>query len=383
MKKKKLLSIVAVVCTAAALFAGCGKKEVKPDFIPVSSSEDEISEEVSEPVSEPAPEPEPDPHEGEARSFLTGEWIDPELAAQRPVAVMVSNNHSSLPIYGLNDADVIYQATMAGEETRFMMVFQDYVKVPVMMPIRSCRHYFLFWALGMDAIYSHYGQSYLAEDELATSYVDNLNGLEGHLANVTYFRDKSRRAPQNAYATGESILAGIEQKGYRTTHEEDFKSGFHFNEDDEHEVELTGENVQDAKVFVPGYYSSRNWFVYNEETGLYDAFEWGDELEDGNDGEQVAVKNIILMLCHHRVVDSHGYLDIDMIGTGDGYYLTNGKAIPITWSKEGKLSPTYYYYEDGTEVALNQGRTWVAQQEIDNMDRMHFYASEDEFPGVS
>ena len=71
-----------------------------------------------------------------------------------------------------------------------------------------------------------------------------------------------------------------------------------------------------------------------------------------------------------------------MIGTGDGYYLTNGKAIPITWSKEDKLAPTYYYYADGTEVELNQGRTWVAQQEIDNLDRMHFYATEEEFPGV-
>ncbi len=44
----------------------------------------------------------------------------------------------------------------------------------------------------------------------------------------------------------------------------------------------------------------------------------------------------------------------------DGYYITNGKAIPITWSKEDELSPTKYYDMDGKEITLNTGRTYVA-----------------------
>ena len=44
----------------------------------------------------------------------------------------------------------------------------------------------------------------------------------------------------------------------------------------------------------------------------------------------------------------------------DGYYITNGKAIPITWSKEDELTPTRYYDMNGDMITLNTGTTYVA-----------------------
>ena len=41
-----------------------------------------------------------DNHDNDAKSPLTGEWIDAELAGKRPVAVMISNIKDALPQYG-------------------------------------------------------------------------------------------------------------------------------------------------------------------------------------------------------------------------------------------------------------------------------------------
>ena len=47
------------------------------------------------------------------------------------------------------------------------------------MSIRSCRHYYVHWALEFDAIYAHYGQAKYAVEILSQDYVNNLSGLDG------------------------------------------------------------------------------------------------------------------------------------------------------------------------------------------------------------
>ncbi|MBQ7447089.1 MAG: DUF3048 domain-containing protein [Eubacterium sp.] len=358
--KKRIRRIITLSLSAAlviSMFVGCGKQEEEVQKI--SSAKAVVEEE--EPVDE---------HPGETRSPLSGEWIPDELAAQRPIAVMESNNKSSLPQYSLTLADVVYEAPMEGKETRYMLVIQDWKDLEMLMPIRSCRHYFLFWANGLDAIYVHYGQSYIAKDYLEEDTVYNLNGMDGDLANVTFFRDSSRNAPQNAYATGESIQAGIEKRGYSDQHKDGFESGFKFNEDDENEIELTGENAKAALEVDPGYAVGDSYFVYDEASKLYKRFQFGGETMDGTTEEQVAVKNIILQICDCHVIegDEKGRLDLDNLGSGSGYYITNGMYVPITWEKTDEYAPVHYYYEDGTEVALNQGQTWICTIEADDAE---------------
>ena len=89
--------------------------------------------------------------EGMARSYLTGEWIDETIANQRPLALMLGNTKIATPQYGITDADVIYEAAVEGQETRLMAIFQDYANLEKVMSIRSCRHYYVHWALEFDA----------------------------------------------------------------------------------------------------------------------------------------------------------------------------------------------------------------------------------------
>ena len=43
----------------------------------------------------------------------------------------------------------------------------------------------------------------------------------------------------------------------------------------------------------------------------------------------------------------------------EGTFITRGKAIPIKWVYEEEHGMTHYYDENGQEIRLNPGKTWV------------------------
>ena len=47
------------------------------------------------------------------------------------------------------------------------------------------------------------------------------------------------------------------------------------------------------------------------------------------------------------------------IGTLNGYYITNGKAIKITCEKTSRSAQTVYKDLDGNEIKVNDGNTWI------------------------
>ena len=48
-----------------------------------------------------------------------------------------------------------------------------------------------------------------------------------------------------------------------------------------------------------------------------------------------------------------------LTGSGNGWFITNGKAEKITWKKDQKKGRTTYLDKSGKEIVLNQGKTWV------------------------
>ena len=59
------------------------------------------------------------------------------------------------------------------------------------------------------------------------------------------------------------------------------------------------------------------------------------------------------------VLDAYKRQTIENIGSGEGYYITNGYMVPITWEKSSRSSKTIYKYTDGTELKVNDGNTHI------------------------
>ncbi len=366
--KKRMICLLLAACVFAT--AGCGKKKEEQEKEP----EVEVKEEVEQPEEEPEPEEPKDTHEGMAKSYLTGEWIDEELAKKRPLAVMIGNTSDALPQYGISSADVIYEVPVEGSYTRLMAIFQDYSGLEKIGSVRSCRHYFIYFAREFDALYTHYGQAVYAEPILARDDVHNLSGMDSELETIMFYRDTNRKAPHNAFISEEGINAGIEKKGYRTEIADTYSGHYQFADDDT-QVQLTGE---DALVVSPGYFVNKPWFVYNSEDGLYYRYEFKDKQIDGANEKQLAVKNILIQYCDWSKKDENGYLDINTTSGGEGWYITNGKMEKVTWTKANEDSPARYFDEAGNEITINQGKTWVCIARNNYQDRFGVFATEEE-----
>ena len=360
MKKNIWMCAFATIC-AGALLAGCGKEKPAPQVSQLPEPT-EVGQLIETETQEPATET----HEGEARSPFTGEWIDETVATKRPVAVMTENTKVTLPQYGLGQADVIYECPVEGGITRLMAIYQDYSGMERVGNVRSCRLYYVYFAKEFDAIYFHAGESKYALDVLNSSFIDNVDGITGK-GGQYFYRDNSRKAPHNLYTTSDLIASGIEKYGFSTMLSDSY--GSHYQFATEEEPNLLTDGVDATKISMY-YVDPKPWFEYNSEDGLYYRFEFGAPQKDGLTDQQIAVTNIIIQNCYSTLKDSgNGTLDIDYQSGGTGKFITKGKAIDITWSRESSSSKTKYYDTNGNEIVLNPGTTWVEIVENSKADK--------------
>ena len=61
-------------------------------------------------------------------------------------------------------------------------------------------------------------------------------------------------------------------------------------------------------------------------------------------------------------MDSYGRQEIENIGRGEGYLISNGYAVPITWEKDAPSRQTVYKFLNGEEITVNDGNTYIQIQ---------------------
>lgn len=284
----------------------------------------------------------------------------------RPIAFMIDNNVNAQPQSSLNKAYLVYEIIVEGGETRLMALFKgvDVSKEDVTVgPIRSARHYFIDYALENDAIYAHLGQSPQAESYIKNFNVADINGQiydtgKARTSSSLYWREKSKKAPHNAYTSIKSILEICKKQNYKTTSNKESVLNYVAEE-----VKLEETNAKVANsVTIPYGTNHTAKYVYNEETGRYTRYSKGKKQIDEATGEDVTTKNIIVSLIKNTTLDDgedKGRQDLSNFTNADGYYITNGKAIRITCKKQFVGGQTQYIDENGNEINVNDGNTWI------------------------
>lgn len=291
---------------------------------------------------------------GKIRSYLTGQLVDASKGNRRPVAVMMSNDRAALPQYGLNRAGVVYEAPVEGDMNRYMALLEEYDDLERIGSVRSCRTYYVYFAREFDAVYAHYGQSDFAKPCL--KHIDNINGLEA-IGTSAFYRSKDKKAPHNAYTGADRLNLAIQTLGYDEAYDSSYQGHYLFARDGK-KADLDGRpGTISAGKAEPGYSGNKASFVYDAADGLYHRYQYG-AVHQGDEGP-VAVKNVIFQYCQSGFYASTPYRDINVHTPECGYYITEGKAIPITWEKDGEFGVTHYYDQDHREIVLNQGKTWI------------------------
>ena len=117
---------------------------------------------------------------------------------------------------------------------------------------------------------------------------------------------------------------------------------------------------------------TKSYFTYDAASGQYLKNIHGAAQVDGMNGEQLTFSNVIIQNTNWSKRDAKGYLTFQTIdSTSDGYYFTKGRGIHITWKKTSDYSPTKYYDDNGNEIQINEGKTYIA---IAQKDRTLLYS---------
>lgn len=377
---------------------GFDKEEIKVDNSIESSEETPATQEGQEETPGPDEETpmaaggefnpikERETINGMKQSYLTGEWKAEDVVNRRNIAVMIPNNsragyNESSPIlnqYGLTQASIIYEAPVEGRITRLMGIFEDYDNLDKIGPIRSSRDYYIYQAMSFDSIYVNWGLARPWVEELINSdRIDNISASVAGIYNgydAAFFRDttqlKGAASEFTGYLKVSKLADGIKARGYETNYRSTFEQAFLFAND----CRATYDSFPDATSIWPGgkgknsggygnYSESNPHFEYNADDQLYYRYQYGREMIDSYNNEQVAVSNVVFKICHgeERLPDDphYDYLAFGIHGTGDCVVFTNGKVIKGTWKKAKDKNADYFYDENGNEIVLNQGKTWM------------------------
>ena len=247
-----------------------------------------------------------------------------ENTTLRPYAVMINNISTARPLQsGLQDAYIIYEMIVEGGITRYMALFLDQ-NTERIGSIRSARH-----------------------------LVDNTK---------TGWRDNSLKVAteHRLFTSIEKLNSGLGK--IRATRNNDLLLNYSIDELDLSKME----NAQSAQSVSIKYSSSTtSSYEYDSENQVYKRFVNDKAHTDYVTKEQYTFKNIITYQVGNYTIndgENKGRQELENIGSGTGYFISNGYAVPIKWEKDSRASQTKYYFENGEELIVNDGNTFIQIQ---------------------
>lgn len=300
--------------------------------------------------------------EGKYRSELTNERISASLMDQRPVAVIVDNESIALPHYGIAEGDIVYElmnSTANGRITRLMVLVKDWRAIRQMGNIRSVRTSNIPLAAEWNAILCHDGGPFYVDAFFAKAYA--AQHFSGGFSRV----NNGKPSEFTEYILSGDLDAKFAQYGFPMNYNEfasEDPTHFRFAsvKNPVNLTEVYGNQAATANEVVLPFPHNRSMLRYNAQTGTYDYYEYDQIHADAEDGQVATFKNVLIQDCTFEVFDENGYMNYNVVDSGRaGYYLTNGYAVPITWTKSSETDLTRYYDMDGNEIKINTGKTYI------------------------
>ena len=292
-------------------------------------------------------------------------------STSRPFAVAINNHPDAVKVQtGLNDAYLVYEIATEGSTSRLLAFFKDKEGTKI-GTVRSARLNFLDFCFEQDAVFCHFGHNSLAKQDITSTKINDIDGFVLSSNDETFWRENKENL-----AYEHRVFTTIDKlKEFATNQEWPLK-----NESAEN-VNLLKYNVGDVdlstregaikadEISVPYGTGFNTRYEYDPETKEYKRYRDDSKgknwnlVVDHETGEAFTAKNIIVEKVTYQVMNDEKHVwKLGTIGSGEGYFITNGYAVPIKWSKDDRKSKTVYTYLDGKEIEVSDGRTYINVQ---------------------
>jgi len=347
--KRKILIIVGIIsaCVLIALVLVWYFIFALPKPKPVDENKDDSQAATESDVAQV--------EEPKYTSFIEG--VSVEATEERVLAVIIENYiDSRRQMTGISDASLVFETEAEGGITRFLAIF-PYQSLTRVGPVRSARPYYVKWAQMFDAAMVHAGGSETALFSIySNANVFDLDclALEGGLKNC--FRDYLYYAPHNLFASLKDLREFIDEYKWNKPLTQSF---FQYGP----LSLLTIDSLDNNALSVHVYYPFPEYFVrwdYDKTNNQYLRFQAGEQHIDHGNNKQIAVSNLVILFTDYYPVDDAGRLSMKTEGEGQMALYRDGKVIAGTWSKIDSMSKLKFYGENGAELLLTPGKTWIS-----------------------
>lgn len=283
-----------------------------------------------------------------------------------PMLVQIDNTNGGVDgwgPWGARFADIIYETPLhKNGDTRISFLFSDEVPESV-GPVRSARIGHVLLREEWDAGFLYYGGSAYKGVAIKDAFKKYGASQKGVLFSGTdgvakpwkdyYHRVKERPAPQNVDA---NVLA---IQGLVPAEHQAPNRPFLFTD----ELPSTGAFASRITLKWPHkkFVSS---FEYDESTNQYYRYVQDQPYVDTEVDEQIAVSNVIIQRVQLKFVASD-QPKTENVGNGNADIFIGGRYIPGYWVCTDVGQRTIFFDQDGNELQLQRGKTYIAMMSAD------------------
>jgi len=358
-----VIAVVAVLVVAGGAFlaSGLATPEPTPRPTPEPTPTPTPSPTPSPtPRPTPSPTPSPSPTPVAVCPYTGLPLADPTVLDRPAFLVQVENHPEGRPTSGLNSADMVIEAPVEGDTTRFGPVFACGEAPAAIGPVRSARYYNVDLWRQLHVIVTHFGAGGAilnSFDRTGTPYVNGISGAWSFFG-----RRGDRVAPHNVYLDLEGIRATAEDGnlGARVDAAGAPAAPFAFAADATLEP---GRAVGSVLIYTNGYWNF-GW-SYDEESSHWLRSDAGAPAVDALTGDRLSARAVVLQLVTQEILynelDPGGYprRRQHLVGSGDAILYVDGQAIDLRWSRPADGDPTTWTYAgSGEPLVLPPGRIW-------------------------
>jgi hypothetical protein len=280
------------------------------------------------------------------------------------LAVKIDDTLAAHPQIGLEQADVVYIEQVEGGLTRLAAIYSQYPKrIPAAIgPIRSAR-------ISDIDLLAQYGRVAFAFSGAQSKFYPVLNAA--NIENISadrepasiYSRDPARTAPTDMLLDPAKLLdktINVESRRIETVKSVGWKFGA-LSLDAKNLKALGAIKIETASLQWPASSYQLNW----DSAGKKWLIDYRHAADMGANGSQLFSQNFVIQevsitdsIYHDKVGGITPFSNT--VGTGSGYLLRDGYAIPISWNRPAPESATTWNFLDGSEAKFTPSQIWVA-----------------------
>jgi hypothetical protein len=279
--------------------------------------------------------------------------VSADLAARRPIGVIIDNFPQARPQWGLSSASRVYEAITEGGITRYLAVFaeRDASRIG---PVRSVRTQFLNYALELDAAVAHVGGN---ADALALIDQERIKDLNEFRYGDAFHRIFSPHVAfeHTVFTSTDALRALVDQHGW----DEDVAVADEPWKDDAPAAQRPASQTVSINFSFPEYAVS---WIYRPTTNDYARQLGGKPDVDAATEQVLTAKSVAIAIVprtHGRTVIGEDTWTFSDLGTGPAWVVEDGTTVPGTWRKTSRAEQLRFFDQGGREIAFDRGPQWV------------------------